>query len=174
MNQGALFKLTQTHFIADYQSQFEQLSNRVYGLSAQALLSCFISGLKPEIRREIQALQPQTLAQAIGLAKLQEDKIRDKPIPNRSWGHKQPHFSFNSDKPPLLPLPSVSPTQQSSSSLPIKKLPSQEMQLRREKGLCFNCDDKFHPGLNVKQNSLCCFQRKRNFSIRMDSKKTLQ
>lgn len=34
------------------------LSNQVFGLSVQALLSCFISGLKLEIRRELQALQP--------------------------------------------------------------------------------------------------------------------
>lgn len=50
---------------------------RIVGLSAQTLLSCFITGLKPQIRTEVQALQPPTLSQAIGLAKLQEDKFLD-------------------------------------------------------------------------------------------------
>lgn len=46
-------------------------------LSAQALLSCFILiiGLKPQIRREVQALQQTSKSQAIGLANLQENKI---------------------------------------------------------------------------------------------------
>lgn len=37
-------------------------------------MSCFILGLKPHIRREVQALQPINLMHAIDLAKLQEDK----------------------------------------------------------------------------------------------------
>lgn len=48
-------------------------------LSAQALLSCFILiiGLKPQIRREVQALQQTFKSQAIGLANLQENKFLD-------------------------------------------------------------------------------------------------
>jgi hypothetical protein len=50
---GALFKLTQTTTIKAYQSQFEALANRIVGLPSPFYLSCFISGLKPEIRREV-------------------------------------------------------------------------------------------------------------------------
>lgn len=56
--QKALFKLTETTSVRDYQSQFKSLSNRVVGLPHNFLLSCFILGLKPHIRREMQALQP--------------------------------------------------------------------------------------------------------------------
>lgn len=45
------------------------------GLTLPFLLSCFISGLNPELRREVQALYPLSLPQAAALAKLQEDKI---------------------------------------------------------------------------------------------------
>lgn len=40
-------------------------------------MSCFISSLKPHIKREVLALHPINLTQAIALAKLQEDKYND-------------------------------------------------------------------------------------------------
>lgn len=58
---GKLFKLLQTTSVAAYLSEFESLANRIVGLSTPDLLSCFISGLKPEIRREVLSQQPTTL-----------------------------------------------------------------------------------------------------------------
>ncbi|MCI43737.1 hypothetical protein A2U01_0064975, partial [Trifolium medium] len=55
---GALFKLTQRGSVNDYLAEFETLANRIVGLPPSFLLSCFISGLAPEVRREVQALQP--------------------------------------------------------------------------------------------------------------------
>jgi len=72
---GALFKLCQTSTVQEYQNQFESLANRIVGLPPPFYLSCFISGLKPEIRREVQAFQPISLSQAVSLAKLQEEKF---------------------------------------------------------------------------------------------------
>lgn len=72
--QGALFKLTKTSSIHNYQCQFEALSNRV---TRNFLLSCFISGLKPQSRREVQAVQPFNLMHAIDLAKLQEEQFSE-------------------------------------------------------------------------------------------------
>lgn len=48
-HQAALFKLRHVGSVADYQSAFEKLSNRIVGLPSDALLNCFISGLRPEI-----------------------------------------------------------------------------------------------------------------------------
>jgi hypothetical protein len=79
---GSLFKLCQTGYVKEYQTAFESLANRIVGLPAPFYLSCFISGLKPEIRREVQAFQPISLSHAISLAKLQEEKINDHlPLP---------------------------------------------------------------------------------------------
>ena len=80
---GALFKLRQTGSVRSYQAEFDTLANRVHGLPPHFFLSCFISGLKPEIRREVQALLPTSLPQAIGLAQLQEDKLRDATMAQR-------------------------------------------------------------------------------------------
>ena len=53
---GALFKLVQRGSVNDYLTEFERLANRVVGLPPPFLLSCFISGLNPELRREVLAL----------------------------------------------------------------------------------------------------------------------
>lgn len=60
--------------------EFEPLANRIVGLPPQFYLSSFISGLKPEIRREVQAFQPISLSHAISLAKLHEEKQNDRSI----------------------------------------------------------------------------------------------
>jgi len=46
---ATLFKLSQIGIVADYYLQFMSLANKVYGLSNDALIDCFISGLIPEI-----------------------------------------------------------------------------------------------------------------------------
>ena len=62
---GLLSKLVQTTTVALYQSQFEALVNRTEGLSDVFLLSCFISGLKPAIKRELQLARPKDMIEAI-------------------------------------------------------------------------------------------------------------
>lgn len=57
-HQAELFKLRQQGSVCDYQAQFEKLSNMVYGLPPNALLNCFISGLYPDIRKELAILKP--------------------------------------------------------------------------------------------------------------------
>ena len=74
---GALFKFTQRSTVNTYLSKFEDLAKRIIGIPSPFLLRCFISGLPLKIRREVQALQPLTLAQAVGLACLHEEKLLD-------------------------------------------------------------------------------------------------
>ncbi|WVZ21204.1 hypothetical protein V8G54_008526 [Vigna mungo] len=45
---ATLCKLTQTSFVHDYYTQFTSLANRVQGI-IEALLDCFVGGLKPYI-----------------------------------------------------------------------------------------------------------------------------
>lgn len=51
--QGNLAKCTRTNTIVEYQWSFESLSNRVVGSNESFLISCFISGLKPYLKRGI-------------------------------------------------------------------------------------------------------------------------
>ncbi|KAF1898524.1 hypothetical protein Lal_00032104 [Lupinus albus] len=43
--QAELFKLKQLGTVADYQKQFETLCNRIWGLSQEVILNCFLSSL---------------------------------------------------------------------------------------------------------------------------------
>jgi hypothetical protein len=49
----ALVKLQQTGSIREYQTEFERLATQVFGLSEPFLISCFIGGLKEEIRLNV-------------------------------------------------------------------------------------------------------------------------
>ena len=71
---STLFKLQQTSLVQDYHLQFTALANRNHGLSPNALLGCFISGLKPELMREVLVQQPITLLKVVAIAKLFEEK----------------------------------------------------------------------------------------------------
>ena len=171
---GALSKLTQTGTMAQYLSDFEDLANRTAGLPSTFLLSCFISGLTPKIRREVQAHQPATLIQAAGLARLQEEKFSDmrlstRPRPSHSPYPPRPTPSLSSSQPSPTLLPPLStpppsppfrnPNSPISTALPPllpppnrptpttwKRLSPEEIASRRERGLCFNCEEKFHRG----------------------------
>ncbi|XP_006577454.1 uncharacterized protein [Glycine max] len=130
---GTLFKLVQRSSVTEYLTEFERLANRITGLSPSVLLSCFISGLSPEIRREVQAFQPISLPQATSLARLQEDKINDrkKHYPRPSSSLPSPSFPHINSNPPPMPKPHfVQRTQE-------------DMAYRREKGLCYNCDEQW-------------------------------
>ena len=125
---GALFKLTQRGTVNEYLTEFERLANRVIGLPPPFLLSCFVSGLAQDIHREVLALQPISLPQAMALAKLQEDKLRD-----RRQTHPRP---YNNQPNPYPPPP------RKPNSTYVQRTPD-EMAFRREKGLCYNCDEKW-------------------------------
>ena len=66
----ALTRLKQTSIVIAYKGNFEILSNRIFGLSESHKLSCFLSGLKDEIRLPVRMLVPKTLNEAFGLAKI--------------------------------------------------------------------------------------------------------
>ncbi|MCI50438.1 hypothetical protein A2U01_0071682, partial [Trifolium medium] len=98
------------------------------GLQPTFLLSCFISGLSPEIRREVFALQPITLIQAASLARLQEEKFADARRAYRQKGILSPTPlnqipPLPTPKPPLALLPP--PPKPSNTNF--KRLTSAEM-----------------------------------------------
>ena len=112
--------------------------------------------------------KPNTLSAAFGLARLQEEEVgrRHTPIcttnnhytPNPNYP-KQTTLRLPSPNPlpkfptPLtLPQPNLNP--QRKYPLPIKRLSVSQMQERREKGLCYNCDEKYQFGHKCSRPSL--------------------
>ncbi|KAL6311434.1 hypothetical protein AAG906_035879 [Vitis piasezkii] len=70
----ALSRLKQTTTVAAYQEAFEGLSHQVDGLPEPFLIGCFIVGLHDDIRLDVKIKQPRTLASAIGVARLIEER----------------------------------------------------------------------------------------------------
>lgn len=137
---GALFKLCQISTVKHYQTQFETLANRIIVLPPPFNLSYFISGLKSDIRREVQAFQPISLAHAISLAKLQEEKPDDIPTQHRPL--HPPTFSNPITLTHSFPTKATFKPSRPTSPKPFIKNPSPaELQERGDKGLCYNCDD---------------------------------
>lgn len=73
---ATLFKLTQTGSVNDYYLEFTSLANRVSGLTHDAIMDCFISGLQADLRREVLAHCPFSLLKAVSLARLFEEKYQ--------------------------------------------------------------------------------------------------
>jgi hypothetical protein len=148
---ASLLKLQQTGSVDDYYLEFTALANRSTGLTNEALLDCFISGLQKELQREVISQTPGTVIQAVAIARLYEDKFH--PTPKQSQFH-HPLSKYNittsssnpvaPKKPPILPTPTTKPL---TNPPRIKHISPAEIQLRsrREKGLCYFCDDKFSP-----------------------------
>ena len=72
-------------------------------------LSCFISGLIPSIRREVQVMQPATISQAVAYAKLHEEKQNDarkafRPVAGASSSSLQHSASAPLSTTPLLQI----------------------------------------------------------------------
>jgi hypothetical protein len=144
----SLMQLRQTSTMAEYTTQFEALSNRLRGLFDRNRLSCFLSGLKDEVRLPLWMLNPRTLVAAFGLAKLQEEYLSSTRRPVRLYS------SYSSTK----QLPGSSSSSSSSASpssvVPIQKLSPVQMKERRDKGLCYNCDEKWNPAHKCKPPKL--------------------
>nr|GEW26226.1 transposon Ty3-G Gag-Pol polyprotein [Tanacetum cinerariifolium] len=107
----------------------QRLAMVAFYLSGDALsvAQLFYLGLRQDIQQELSILRPHTITQAIGLAKLIEDKSNDQvSTPSSST---------------LLEAPS-----RSSKTLHIKRLSPTDMQKRRVEGFCYNCPEKYHPG----------------------------
>lgn len=135
---------------SEYVDRFEELRacmsmlNRG-GYSEEYYIASFISGLSEELQAFILMFEPTTLAQTIEL------------------GRKQLHTleALTKKLKPSIKLHSVSQKnykkwefdgnghgkgQSSFTKKPFKLLTSAEMAARRDKGLCYNCDELYKPG----------------------------
>lgn len=164
-SQGELSKLTQTSSVAEFQTTFENLMNKVDGISEPLLISLFISGLKSDIRRELSFSKPNTLMEAFSLAKAYEARL-EKTRAESKVGFREPYKatplqSVPPSSPPRITYPSgggrSAPPLLPTPPLPIKKFSPQELREKREKGLCYNSDKKWAPGHRCRSKFLVMF-----------------
>ncbi|GJU36162.1 hypothetical protein Tco_1184516 [Tanacetum coccineum] len=99
---------------AQYQGEFEKLMNRVTDISENFLILFYISGLKPNLQRELLVAKPAMLREVFALARVTEARLVD---------------------------------QQSGTVITTTAMSIiAERQERLNKGLCFNCDNKWACG----------------------------
>ncbi|XP_073153488.1 uncharacterized protein [Henckelia pumila] len=145
---GRIAKLIQVDRVATYRADFEGLMNRITGVTEPMFLNFFIWGLKPKICRELLIVPPESLMEAMTKAQLFEERNDDLggivhrgvipcTIPGTAMTPITGTAKTLATVPPgRVPAPPLKP--------PLRRLTIAEMKERREKGLCFNCDEKYH------------------------------
>ncbi|GAV89746.1 hypothetical protein CFOL_v3_33159 [Cephalotus follicularis] len=109
------------------------------------------------------SIQPGNLMRAIFMAKLHEQKVNDESKHARSlvfmdsansWKQYNHKIPSPSNAPGILKTPMVNSSRLENSvgatSVPMRRMTTTELKARRDKGLCYNCDEKFHPGHKCK------------------------
>jgi len=144
----ALTRLKQTTTIAAYQKAFERLSHKVDNLLEKFLIGCFSAGLRDDILIDVKIKQPVTLANAIGVARLIEERnqLQKRPIQPLRF---QPAYAAAKTSSNLVDgVLGHPPNQRHSQSYnnppaTFRRITNQEARERREKGLCYYYDEKF-------------------------------
>ncbi|KAL0331635.1 UNVERIFIED_CONTAM: hypothetical protein Sangu_1709000 [Sesamum angustifolium] len=156
-----------TNSVDLYLERLEELKSHVLifhnDFPESYFVMCFVNGLRADIRGGVLQLKPTRLHEAVALAKNQEATVdailkrANHTLTTKAW---QSNRSFTNPKPSnLTAKPLSGPTTYSVSkpSPPIRKILSEEeMQARRSKNLCYNCDEIFRPGHKCKQQLMYC------------------
>lgn len=100
------------------------------------LKSCFLGGLKRELKYDVKLLRPTTVHEAISIALQLDAKLNDlKPLNGK-------HVAFH--KPQLQLLPQLAAPR--PKVLLYKKLTPKKVQRKKERGECWFCEDKWVRG----------------------------
>ncbi|KAL4192222.1 hypothetical protein AMTRI_Chr06g192850 [Amborella trichopoda] len=133
-----IFKQEVARNVRYYQTQFEKLLTKVGYLSPDRQGSHFINWLKDNIKADVLAGRPTTFSSAIGLTRLYEA---------RNFSEWRADVSIDVKKTPTTSKKTIN----NGYVLPVRRLSLAEMQERRAKGLCCNCNEKFVLGYRHKK-----------------------
>lgn len=163
---GSLYEqwlaVAQTSTVADYQRTFIEMSAPLEGITEEMALGHFVNGLKKEIKAEIRILGPQTLDQAMDLAVKIEEKLNPSQIKSSSGKPTvSTMWQSNRSNPLTFTQTGTQPANKTigggGNSKPIKeirRLTEKELQDKKDKGLCFRCDEKWQVGHHCKRKEL--------------------
>lgn len=138
----------------DYRDKFEELKSFMThfhrALPEECYIKSFISGLEPDIRDMVMILKPLSLPQAINIAKLQESTLERQKL-----GTKMPPKAYSQNPQPLrtvraVPMEPVRGLMEPRTTI-TKRLSREEMEDRKMRGLCVNCDEKYVYGHKCKK-----------------------
>ncbi|VFQ72131.1 unnamed protein product [Cuscuta campestris] len=159
---GQLARVRQSGGVMEYQAAFEKVLTHVTDVPEPYLQSLFHAGLKNHLQHEISLLKPETLSESFALARELEAKhqaiVHSVGLKSSSWG-----TNFNRGNPSRAVaegsagsvtkpaqissgVKATSEGRESSNTPPIKRLTRAERLEKDAKGLCYNCDQKWHKG----------------------------
>ena len=136
-----------TGTVAEYQEKFLALLGHVDSLSMAQQVSIFTSGLIDLLKIDVELHNPPDLDTAMSLARAHE--LRAKVASTATGVTKPPTRSgqqYRTQGAYSKATPGVEGTTPEGVVRPFKRLTPAEMAAKREKGLCFNCDEKFVSG----------------------------
>nr|GMD14187.1 Transposon Ty3-G Gag-Pol polyprotein [Ipomoea batatas] len=155
---GQLSELTQLTTVGAYRSAYEKLLNKVTNVPAPVLISMFIAGLKPLIRREVMRAKLSSLTAAFALAhevEVQQTEFQTeiratalpaqrRHYPNSTQIAPFPVLNHPQPQQPIAQIQTPSNINRNTPlTLPVKHITPAMRQEKIEKGLCFSCDQKW-------------------------------
>ena len=172
-----LCSIKQVGSVQEYRQEFAKRAARVKNWPEHCLLGVFINGLKEELKSDVRIHKPRSVYKALSLALEYETKAQSSPGPKKASGAPMgrsnnpsnwetrnaysPGSSYVRATPPLqntLATPSRLQTSTPSNPSGNGRTWEMERQARREKGLCFRCNEKFAPGHRCKTSSLALME----------------
>ncbi|XP_026453525.1 uncharacterized protein LOC113354395 [Papaver somniferum] len=179
---GSFNKLSQTTTVEDYYDKWEHYKSYIVAnnpsLPDSFYTLSFISGLEEEILIVVQMFKPEDTSTTFYLARLQQASLQQlhrpiisfsKPFAPTPLSVSHPpstvkpflssHSTFSkgngSSLPPFFTHPPT-PTKHSPDSTlpPVKRLPHAQMQIQKDKELCYNCDELYRQGHKYKTQQL--------------------
>ncbi|KAK6132617.1 hypothetical protein DH2020_033647 [Rehmannia glutinosa] len=146
-------KLKKSGSYNEYVERFEELracmmliNNLEY--SEEYFIASFVSGLSEEVQSFLTMFEPSTLQQAIDLGRKQIHTLE--VIAKQLRNPSKPFFNPSAKRVENVISNPTKPMNTSTQRTPMKLLTASEMAARREKGLCYNCDDAFTFGHRCK------------------------
>ena len=143
---GELISLRRTGSVAEYTKQFLQLLSRINPIPDDEERNIFTNNLGEPLKTQVELLRPATLEDAMDMAVSYEHLAMVTTVtaatPTRPGRPTRP----------VPAAPGAATGDPSSGGGPVfKKLNAAEMEDRRSKGLCFNCDEKYVSGHRCKR-----------------------
>lgn len=151
-----LVNLKQAEPVTDFLDKFECALTRL-SLSSEHALSIFLANLFPHLQMHVRQFNPRTLSKVARLAKLYESYLQLAPKIPQTFHKHNTYSKPNQNTSPLLPTPfqSKAPQNKPLTITPgnekiTKKYSFEEIQERKNKGLCMFCEEQYTPGHHLK------------------------
>ncbi|CAA0811245.1 Unknown protein, partial [Striga hermonthica] len=143
----ALTRIRQTGSLREYIREFERLACCVRDWPEDALVGAFIGGLKFDLAAEVRLERPDTMHDAMEVARRREDHL----VATRRGRADTRISDTRPTGPSQLPARARPAFNTQPAGSLVRQLSPEEVKRRREKGLCFKCEEKFTPGHQCKQ-----------------------